>query len=77
MTEEPSRVKAPPHPKVQAQRYRDLLKQALEEIDKTAATIVTNLDLEARLLPRAAFTGAPGTYARHVHNILSDVAAGR
>lgn len=77
MTEEPSRVKAPPHPKVQAQRYRDLLKQALEELDKTAATIVESLQIEARLLPRDAFIGAPGTYARHVHNILSDVVAGR
>ena len=71
VTEEPSKVKESPHPKVQGRRYREVLKQALEDLDKTAATIVENLHIEDRLLPRNAYIGAPGTYARHVYNVLS------
>lgn len=59
------------HPQLQERRYRDMLKQALEELDRTAEQVVASLHIEDRLLPRAAYIGAPGTYARHVYNSLS------
>ena len=71
VTEEQSKVQASQHPKVQEQRYREELKQALEELDRTATTIVESLHIEDRLLPRNAYIGAPGTYARHVYNSLA------
>lgn len=59
--------------KMAARKYRDSLKENLELMDKAAATMAEDLHLESLLLPRAAFTGAPGTYARHVYNILREV----
>lgn len=60
-----------------ARRYRDGLKRDLEKLDAAAKLVADELNLEPRLLPQNAFIGAPGTYARHVYNILADVVAGR
>jgi hypothetical protein len=57
-----------------ARRYRNQLKASLEALDQSAEMIVSDLRLEELLLPRNAYIGAPGTYARHVYNILREVA---
>ena len=57
-----------------ARRYRNQLKASLEAIDKSAEMVASDLHLEGKLLPRNAYIGAPGTYARHVYNTLNDIA---
>lgn len=76
VAEEPSKATSTVvvHRKVAARRHRDALKQSLEQVDYDAELIAADLNLGDKLLPRDAYIGAPGTYARHVYNILRDVA---
>lgn len=55
-----------------ARQWRDELKLRLEELDASAAAAATDLRIEDKLLPRNAYIGAPGTYARHVYNVLRE-----
>lgn len=56
---------------MKAKEYKQRLKHALEELDAEAELIVADIQLADKLLPRNAYIGAPGTYARHVYNVLA------
>lgn len=73
VTEEQSKVAAPPFPKTTARQHRSVLHKRLEEVDAQAGLIVTELRLEDKMLPAAVYASAPGTYARDVYNVLREV----
>ncbi len=62
------------HRRVAARQHRDDMKSALERLDTDAELIAADMQLADKLLPRNAYIGAPGTYARHVYNVLREVA---